>query len=256
VLTHRSVLVVPTADAELMTRGTGTDADVIMVDLDGADERSAARESAAAALLAGDWRAGSVRIDRADSAWCHDDVVALVRSAGQSLDLLTIADVTSGDDVLFVASLLDALERPASRRISVAAVIESPQGLARIDEIASTRPDRLRAIAFDADRYGAAVQGSGASIGRLESRYPVITEDASASDRALYRCDEAHYPMSAIALACRANGLLPIDGPFRDAHDAEGYLVSARRAAALGYRGKWATDPAQVELANRIFTRA
>ena len=55
-------------------------------------------------------------------------------------------------------------------------------------------------------------------------------------------------------MTCRAYGLRPIDGPFGDFTDREGYLASARRAAVLGYEGKWAIHPSQIELANEVFT--
>ena len=57
-----------------------------------------------------------------------------------------------------------------------------------------------------------------------------------------------------MAAACRAYGLRPIDGPFGDFSDPEGYKVAARRAAALGCEGKWAIHPSQVALANAVFT--
>jgi citrate lyase subunit beta/citryl-CoA lyase len=55
-------------------------------------------------------------------------------------------------------------------------------------------------------------------------------------------------------VACRAYGLRPIDGPFGDIKDPEGYIAGARRAAALGCEGKWAIHPSQIALANEVFT--
>jgi citrate lyase subunit beta/citryl-CoA lyase len=57
-----------------------------------------------------------------------------------------------------------------------------------------------------------------------------------------------------MTVACRAYGLRPIDGPFGDIKDPDGYKLAARRAAALGIEGKWAIHPTQVELANEVFT--
>src|SRR4029078_12806318 len=56
--------------------------------------------------------------------------------------------------------------------------------------------------------------------------------------------------------ACRAEGLRPIDGPFGDYNDADGYRAAARRAAALGCEGEGAVHPSQVESANEVFPPA
>ena len=57
-------------------------------------------------------------------------------------------------------------------------------------------------------------------------------------------------------MACRAYGLRPIDGPFGDFGDPEGYKAAAQRSAVLGYEGKWAIHPSQIELANGVYTPA
>ena len=57
-----------------------------------------------------------------------------------------------------------------------------------------------------------------------------------------------------MTVACRAYGLRPIDGPFGDIKDPEGYKDGAKRAAALGCEGKWAIHPSQIALANEVFT--
>jgi malyl-CoA/(S)-citramalyl-CoA lyase len=66
--------------------------------------------------------------------------------------------------------------------------------------------------------------------------------------------DPWHYPTVAIVAACRTHGLLPVDGPFGDFSDDEGFRAQARRAATLGMVGKWAIHPRQVALANEVFT--
>ena len=48
--------------------------------------------------------------------------------------------------------------------------------------------------------------------------------------------------------------MLPVDGPFGDFSDDEGFRAQARRSATLGMVGKWAIHPRQVALANEIFT--
>ena len=66
--------------------------------------------------------------------------------------------------------------------------------------------------------------------------------------------DQWHFALSRMVVACRAYGLRPIDGPFGDFSDPDGYLAAAGRAAQLGCEGKWAIHPSQVALANQVFT--
>ena len=67
-----------------------------------------------------------------------------------------------------------------------------------------------------------------------------------------------HVALSAIAnmvVAARANGLRPIDGPFRRfLRIPEGYKAAAYRAAVLGCEGKWAIHPSQIALANEVMS--
>ena len=57
-----------------------------------------------------------------------------------------------------------------------------------------------------------------------------------------------------MVVVARANGLRPIDGPFGDFSDPDGYKAQAKRAATLGCEGKWAIHPSQIELAHEVFT--
>ena len=118
-----------------------------------------------------------------------------------------------------------------------------------IDEIAAACPERMEAMVFGVADYAASLQSHTTSIGGSTSAYSVRTEDG-----AEHWGDQWHYPLARIAVACRAHGLRPIDGPYGDFGDPEGYRTAARRAAVLGYEGKWAIHPSQIELANDVFT--
>ena len=52
----------------------------------------------------------------------------------------------------------------------------------------------------------------------------------------------------------KANGLRPIDGPFGDFNDPDGYKAQANRSATLGCEGKWAIHPSQIDLANEVMS--
>jgi malyl-CoA/(S)-citramalyl-CoA lyase len=112
----------------------------------------------------------------------------------------------------------------------------------------------MEAMVFGVADYAASIQSHTTSIGGANPDYAVLTDATDGSDRERHWGDQWHYALSRIAVTCRAYGLRPIDGPFGDFTDAEGYLASARRAAVLGYEGKWAIHPSQIPLANEVFT--
>jgi malyl-CoA/(S)-citramalyl-CoA lyase len=53
-----------------------------------------------------------------------------------------------------------------------------------------------------------------------------------------------------------ANGLRPVDGPFGDFSDNDGYVAAAKRAAVPGCEGKWAIHPSQITLANQVISQS
>ena len=128
--------------------------------------------------------------------------------------------------------------------------------MVNLDEIAACCPERMEALIFGVADYAASIQSQTASIGGSDANYAVITDDdgGTGAARELHWGDQWHYALSRIAVTCRANGLRPIDGPFGDFSDSEGYLVAARRASILGFEGKWCIHPSQIELANDVFS--
>ena len=129
--------------------------------------------------------------------------------------------------------------------------------MANVEAISRARPDRLEAMVFGVADYAASVQARTTNIGGANPDYSVLTDpDPGSGARSIHWGDQWHFGISRMVAACRAQGLRPIDGPFGDYEDADGYRSAARRAAALGCEGKWAIHPSQVELANEVFTPA
>ena len=81
-----------------------------------------------------------------------------------------------------------------------------------------------------------------------------LTSDNEDGNRASHWGDMWHYALARMVVAARANGLRPIDGPFGDFQDADGYRAAAYRAAVLGCEGKWAIHPSQIALANEVMS--
>jgi malyl-CoA/(S)-citramalyl-CoA lyase len=155
-----------------------------------------------------------------------------------------------------VATLLTQIEdaRRLGRRIGLTVLIETAMGMVKCEEIAGACPERMEAMIFGVADYAASLQSHTTSIGGANPDYTMLTDPQEGLGRDRHWGDQWHYALSRIAVVCRAYGLRPIDGPFGDFTDPEGYLASARRAAVLGYEGKWAIHPSQIELANEVFT--
>jgi malyl-CoA/(S)-citramalyl-CoA lyase len=142
--------------------------------------------------------------------------------------------------------------RPSDRRIGLEALIETALGLANVEAIAAAG-ERLEALIFGAGDFQLDMQIFQRSVGAPSSKYAVLT-DAGSGARERHWNDPWHYALARVATACRANGLLPIDGPFSNIGDPDGFRAATERAAALGFEGKWAIHPSQIDVANEVFS--
>lgn len=220
-------------------------ADVVFLDLEdsvapGAKARG--RELAVAALRshAYEGKLRGVRVNDCDTQWCHDDLAAVVEGAGDRLDLVVLPKVEGPEHVHFADVLLTQLERKhgLDRRIGLDLQIESARGLERVEEIAAAS-DRNQALVFGPGDFQASMRIPGLSIGRTPPAYPG---------------EFWHYVHFRILVAARAHGLQAVDGPYGAVRDLDGLRAQAERAAALGFDGKWALNPAQAEVLNEVFS--
>ena len=244
---HRSELAVPGSRPELFEKAAASGADYVFLDLEDAvapDEKEAARRNVIEALGDVDWRGSnktiSVRVNGLDTHYMYRDLIDVVEQAGAHLDTILVPKVGVPGDIYAVDALLTQLEQAMglSHRIGVEALVETALGMANVEAVAASSP-RLEALHFGVADYAASCRARTISIGGLNPDYPG---------------DQWHSALSRMLVACRANGLRAIDGPFGDFGDPDGFLAGARRAAALGYEGKWAIHPAQIDLANEVFT--
>jgi malyl-CoA/(S)-citramalyl-CoA lyase len=218
-------------------------------------DKDGARDLIVRALHDIDWREKfvTVRINGLDTHWCYRDVLALVEKSGERLDAILIPKVGNASDVYAIDMLVTQASAAVSRRKNIAleVIIETVAGLTNIDGIAGASP-RLESLHFGSADYAASQRMRTTNIGGGNAEYVMLAETGGARER--HWNDLWHYPLFRMVMAARANGLVPIDGPFGDYSDAEGFRVQAMRTAVLGCEGKWAIHPSQVALANEVYT--
>ena len=229
-------------------------ADVINLDLEDSvapDDKAEARRNIIAAIGDIDWgnKTLSVRINGLDTPYWYRDVVDLLENASDRLDQIMIPKVGLAADIYAVDALVASIEAARGRRkaISLEVIIETAAGIAHVEEIAAASP-RLQAMSLGAADFAASMGMQTTGIGGTQENYYMIREGQK------YWPDPWHWAQTAIVAACRTHGVLPVDGPFGDFSDDDGFIAQARRSATLGMVGKWAIHPKQVALANQVFT--
>jgi len=258
---NRCQLFGPGSRPAIFPKMAASAADVINLDLEDAvapQDKPVARKNIVEAIDGIDWGAKtlSVRINGLDTEYWYRDVVEVLENCGDRLDLIMIPKVGNAKDIYAVDALVSAIEAAKGRkkRIGFEAIIETAAGVAHVEEIAAASP-RMQAMSLGAADYAASMGMATTGIGGTQANYYML-EDKRADDqpRDVHWADPWHAPTVAIVAACRTHGLLPVDGPFGDFSDDEGFRAQARRAATLGMVGKWAIHPKQVALANEVFT--
>ena len=244
---QRSELAVPGSNTSFIDKAADSAADVVFLDLEDAvapPEKEQARRNVVEALRDIDWAAKgktvSVRINGLDTHYMYRDVVDVMEQAGDRVHTILVPKVGVPADLYCVETLVNQIEQAKGYQVKVGieALIETALGMANVEAIASS-PGRLEALHFGVADYAASNRARTVSIGGLNPDYPG---------------DQWHFALSRMIVACRAYGLRPIDGPFGDYSDPDGFRAGARRAAALGCEGKWAIHPNQVALANEVFS--
>jgi len=257
---NRSELAVPGSQANMFEKAANSDADIIFLDLEDAvapDEKVQARKNIIKALNEMDWgqKTLSIRINGLDTHYMYRDVVDIVEQAGERLDLIMLPKVGTAADVYAVDMLVTQIEdaKGYKKRIGFEHIIETALGMQNVTEIASAS-NRNESLHFGVADYAASTRARTTVIGGVNPDYSVLTDTLDDGNRAVHWGDMWHYALARMVVACRANGLRPVDGPFGDFKDKDGYLAAARRAAVLGCEGKWAIHPSQVELANQVMS--
>jgi citrate lyase beta subunit len=245
---QRSTLSVPGHLEKMHKKAFESAVDVVMLDLEDSvplESKQAAREQVISTLksIEGQSHGISVRVNSADTPFCFRDVIEVALAAGDKIDSIVLPKADSAGDVHFLSRLLDGVETEAGLKnpIAIDASIESALGVENISEIAAA--PRVRSLVFGIADYSASI---GARL--------VSISGHGENEEEIYPGHRWNYAMSRIAQAAKAHDLLAIDAPYGNFKDLLGLGKSAKIASALGFDGKWAIHPGQIETINAIFS--
>jgi malyl-CoA/(S)-citramalyl-CoA lyase len=255
---NRSELAVPGSNPKLFEKAAASAADVVFLDLEDAvapDDKEQARKNVIEAINDVDWgsKTLSVRINGLDTHYMYRDVVDVLEQTKGRLDLFMVPKVGTAADVYAVDMLVTQVEDAMGRdkRIGFEHIIETALGMANVDEIAAASK-RNESLHFGVADYAASTKARTTVIGGPNALYGVLTDQEDGKERDYHWGDMWHYAVARMVVAARAHGLRPIDGPFGDFSDPDGFVAQANRAACLGCEGKWAIHPSQIALANQV----
>ena len=237
--------------------------DVILGNLEDAipiDRKEAAREGLVAIGEANDFGSTQLwtRVNSLDSPWFLDDVIRLVETIGDKLDVIMVPKVEGAWDIHYVDRLLGQLEARAQlkRPILIHAILETAMGVANVDEICAASP-RLQGLSLGPADLAASRRMKTTRVGGGHPGYIVRTDpdpDNPDAARPSVQQDLWHYTLARMVDACNANGVLPFYGPFGDIADSVGCEDQFRNAFLLGCVGAWSLHPGQIEIARNVFT--
>jgi citrate lyase subunit beta/citryl-CoA lyase len=229
----RTLLFVPGNRERMFERARDAGADALIFDLEDAvpaAEKRAARRLVRGAIpsLAKTGQTVFVRVNAIDSGQTRDDVMAVVRKGLTGVVLPKVEQPQDLRDLDVLLREAEMAHRVRPGDVRTIAIIETPRGLLRCEEIARAS-DRVDALAAGGEDYSTALG------------VPRSTEAL------------AHL-RSTIVLVAAAYRKQAIDTPYVDVKDAKGLAAEAAHAKAIGFKGKLVIHPGQVSAVNRIFS--
>src|ERR1017187_1788890 len=256
---NRSELAVPGSNTALFEKAAKSAADIIFLDVEDAvapDDKEQARKNIIQGLNEIGWgrKTMMVRLNGLDTHYMYRDVVDIVEACPR-LDMILVPKAGVAADVYVVDMMETQIEaaKKRAKRIGFEVLIETALGMANVEAIAQSSK-RLEAMSFGVADYAASTRARTTLIGGVNRDSGVLTDKDPDGKRQYFWTDPWHAAQTRMLVACRAYGLRPIDGPFGDFKDPDGYIAAANRAAVLGYEGKWAIHPSQIDLANEVYT--
>lgn len=235
--------------------------DVVLGNLEDAipaDQKEAARKGFISMARDNDFGTTSLwtRINCLNSPWMLDDVIEIVREAGNKVDVIMLPKVEGPWDIHYLDQLLAQLEarHAVKRPIMIHAILETAEGVNNIEAIASASP-RMHGMSLGPADLAASRGMKTTRVGGGHPDYGVLADGGKdGSTRNFYQQDLWHYTVGRMVDACLAYGLKPFYGPFGDFSDSAACEAQFRNAFLQGCLGAWSLHPSQIDIAKRVFS--
>jgi citrate lyase subunit beta/citryl-CoA lyase len=239
---RRSELTCPAHSPKMMAKAAASTADQVIFDLEDAcavSQKVAARQTLIEALRSLDFgeKIRAFRPNNIRTRFFYRDLIEVVEAAGQFVDVAVIPKIFGADDVLFVDHLLSGIEENVGLeigRIKLEVLIESADAVLHAEAIAKATP-RLDGLIF----------------GLVDFAGDIGAQEVGAEQFFYY-----NYAKAKVVTAARAAGITCVDGVTLAIRDLEACRRDATMAARMGFDGKWAIHPSQVDVINAAFTPA
>jgi malyl-CoA/(S)-citramalyl-CoA lyase len=197
------------------------------------------------------------RINCLNSPWMLDDVIEIVREAGNKVDVMMLPKVEGPWDIHYLDQLLAQLEAKyaVTKPIMIHAILETAEGVKNVEAIAAASP-RMHGMSLGPADLAASRGMKTTRVGGGHPDYNVLADagaDANAP-RARAQQDLWHYTVGKMVDACLAYGLKPFYGPFGDFSDGAACEAQFRNAFIQGCLGAWSLHPSQIDIAKRVFS--
>ncbi|HCI80855.1 MAG TPA: CoA ester lyase [Ktedonobacter sp.] len=239
-IVRRTELTVPGHSLKMMAKAASSNADQVMFDLEDAcavSQKVGARKSVIEALNTLDFK-GKIRTFRPNNIrtkFFYRDLIEVVEAAGQNIDAVVIPKCYGPEDILFVDRLLTQIEENMGfemGRIKLEVLIESADAVLHAEQIAKCTP-RMGGLIF----------------GLVDFAGDIGAQEMGGEQFFYY-----NYAKAKCIAAARAAGITVVDGVTLAIRDNEACRRDAQMGARMGFDGKWAIHPAQIDIINEVYT--
>lgn len=231
----RSFMFLPAYNRKFIDKALGSEADALILDLEDSvpnGQRQEARDNIIEYAERGAFSGHKIFI-RINNLGTKDFVEDVFQVCVNGITGFMPSKIEYDEDIIFIDKLLEIMEIKNGIKVGtfkLAPLIETAKAVANINKIAGASK-RLVALCFGGEDY----------INDIGSTYT-------------YQETAFIMPRSMVVNAARANGLLPIDTPFLNINDIEGFQKNELEAYKNGFAGCLLLNPKQIDIANRVFS--